>query len=90
MADDFYAQHAVGEVAALDDVSATEWRTSLLLLPHPKIHAALDDVSATEWRQRENPQLYSMAQAALDDVSATEWRQVRQEAALAGASGCTR
>ena len=36
--------------AALDDVSATEWRPTLLPLPHPKKHAALDDVSATEWR----------------------------------------
>ena len=37
--------------AALDDVSATEWRANALQSPADRGVAALDDVSATEWRQ---------------------------------------
>ena len=61
--------------AALDDVSATEWRRK------PGQHhsramvaAALDDVSATEWRSISVVAFFSAFPAALDDVSATEWR----------------
>ena len=36
--------------AALDDVSATEWRFSHPFLRGGRGKAALDDVSATEWR----------------------------------------
>ena len=36
--------------AALDDVSATEWRRPVRHTQLPIHHAALDDVSATEWR----------------------------------------
>ena len=36
--------------AALDDVSATEWRKVMTEQITMKILAALDDVSATEWR----------------------------------------
>ena len=37
-------------LAALDDVSATEWRLSRNILSDSDSIAALDDVSATEWR----------------------------------------
>ena len=38
------------ESAALDDVSATEWRETDLAERERIAAAALDDVSATEWR----------------------------------------
>ena len=60
--------------AALDDVSATEWR----IKRHPHLlrqtPAALDDVSATEWRLTIFTCGSTVSMAALDDVSATEWR----------------
>ena len=37
--------------AALDDVSATEWRSIGLPGRSSHLAAALDDVSATEWRR---------------------------------------
>ena len=63
--------------AALDDVSATEWR-EIPVFHRVQIRAALDDVSATEWR--EIPVFHRVQiRAALDDVSATEWRTEQEK-----------
>ena len=40
---------------ALDDISATEWRSSLKDLFSSSYPVALDDISATEWRTQDTP-----------------------------------
>ena len=61
--------------AALDNISATEWRACSLSLSTLPCKAALDNISATEWRQKARRRVRLLLLAALDNISATEWRK---------------
>ncbi len=46
----FHADDIIAEEVALDDISATEWRSTFCVLIISPSFVALDDISATEWR----------------------------------------